>query len=199
MKCAVARLFYKVYFKNGFWSATIHLPLGKASSLEMGRPGEDVWVAGESGCGWGRGSHRDLPTVLCTLCPGLREVWQHGAQARSVLGFLDVRRLTDSAEATQSAGFVWAPPHQLQKGVVWPGWPQRAYWLPHRRAGHLSWVSFSLSPVLPSQQKSGDYHEETGWENDDNRQERILVLMELLVYGVGETMEYRDPNQETNE
>lgn len=94
MKCAVARVFYKVYFKNGFWSATIHLPLGKASSLEMGRPGEDVWVASEHGCGWGRGSHRDL---LCTLCPRLREVWQHGAQARSVLGFLDVRRLTDGS------------------------------------------------------------------------------------------------------
>lgn len=55
MKCArVQVFFYKVYFWNGFWSDMIHLPFGKASSLDMGRSGDGAWWVTE-GCflGWG--------------------------------------------------------------------------------------------------------------------------------------------------
>lgn len=48
------KFFYKVYFKNGFWSDMIHLPLGKASSLEKGRRGDDAWWAAK-GLFLGRG------------------------------------------------------------------------------------------------------------------------------------------------
>lgn len=42
MESAGAWVFYNVYFLNGFWSDMIHLPLGKAPSLQVGRLGGDA-------------------------------------------------------------------------------------------------------------------------------------------------------------